>query len=213
MEIFVFAILAAYLFFRLWSVLGARTGHEKRPLANSFMQDVARENDNVVIMPRQIDEKPPTQQRLEEKLIQLQVIEPSFKPEMFVKTAILVFQRTITSFAKGELDVLKRFLSNDVYQKFEAAVLERKKKNFSREAEVSDIEAEIVDIEIDSEQNASVKVKFLSQQMLATIDENGNSFDNPAKLKVPMVDEWAFTKTVGSSDPTWYLCGTYSHQA
>lgn len=213
MEIFVFAILAGYLFFRLWSVLGTRTGHEKPRFNHPILQETAREDGNLVIVPRQTQEKTEEQQELEEKIVQLQAVEPSFKAEMFIKSAVLVFERTITSFAKGDLALLKRFLSGDVYQKFETAVLDRREKNLVREAEISNIEAEVLDIEIDNEQHVSIKVKFRSQQMLATIDENGNSFDNPAKLKVPMIDEWTFTKTIASSDPTWYLCATYSQQA
>ncbi|MBU6149594.1 MAG: calcium-binding protein, partial [Verrucomicrobia bacterium] len=51
MEIVVFAILALYLFFRLWGVLGTRTGHEKR--VDPFKRDEDKEDEgNVIVMPK-----------------------------------------------------------------------------------------------------------------------------------------------------------------
>ena len=69
------------------------------------------------------------------------------------------------------------------------------------------MESELVSIEV-SQGTIQITMRFKSDQMIATFDEKGENMDNPACLKVHIVDLWTFEKSIKTKSPTWLLIRT-----
>ena len=57
---------------------------------------------------------------------------------------------------------------------------------------------------------ALVTVKFVSEQINATIDDNGELVDGDRSTIVTVTDIWTFSRDTRSSDPNWKLAATRS---
>src|SRR5690348_12929032 len=105
MEILFFAFLAGYLIFRLWSILGKRTGFEAPP---SSME----ESDNVIALPVRPSKKAsppkepaptvPSAPPFEEGLKKIEEADPTFRLEHFLRGAVAAFEIIVEAFAKGD---------------------------------------------------------------------------------------------------------------
>ncbi len=214
MEVIVFAILALYLFFRLWGVLGTRTGHEKRVDPFKEREDKDKDEGNVIVMPkrstmpRQVEQED-FSSSVASQINRLMEIDKRFDPSIFMKNAQAAFMSIIKAFTEANHMTLKKLLSTTVYEQFATAIEDREKKNLRQETEVEDLHAEILNIDI-LDDRAQITVCFTSQQMVATINQENQSFDNPARLQVPMRDIWTFERFFGSESPAWLLIRTRS---
>ena len=102
-DIILFAMLAAFLVYRLRSVLGKRTGHENRRSDSLSIPEGASEtgNDNVVALPDRAPEE--EEQDLEADsplsagLTQVRIADPSFEAETFLKGAQSAFEMIINA--------------------------------------------------------------------------------------------------------------------
>ena len=211
MEIIVFAILSLYLFFRLWSVLGTRTGNEKkRDHFNIKNEEVS--DDNVVVFSKRANNTMQTEQSDFSSLVTNQInklikLDSGFDPITFLRGAQAAFQTIIKAYTEANHRALKNLLSDSVYEQFATAIEDREKKNLRQETEIEDISAEILNIDI-LEDRAQITIRFKSQQMVATFNESGESFDNPSRLHVPMIDVWTFEKKFNSKSSIWLLIRT-----
>lgn len=222
-EILFFAALAFYLFYRLWSVLGTRTGNEKPPIRD--LQDVTnQEKDNVIPLPnrstpRQIRSLSPDDSMIEEpfqeeeefpEIEKVKKVYPDFNLSHFLGGAEKAYMMIIEAFSKGDRQLLKQLLSADVYKKFVKAIVEREKSGTTLKTEIQDISStEVVSADIEGKK-LKISVKFVSEQMVATMNSNGQIMDNPAQLSVPMTDIWTFSHDLGHEDPNWVLIATRS---
>lgn len=210
MEVIVFAILAFYLFFRLWGVLGTRTGHEKK--VDLFKEKEDKEEGNIVVMPKRSSTPRQVEQNdfsssVATQINRLMEIDSRFDPSVFMRNAKSAFITVIKAFTEANHMTLKRLLSPSVYEQFSSAIEDREKKNLRQENEIENLEAEILNIDI-LDDRAQITVRFVSQQMVATVNQENQSFDNPARLQVPMRDIWTFERFFGSDSPIWLLIRT-----
>jgi predicted lipid-binding transport protein (Tim44 family) len=210
MEVIVFAILAFYLFFRLWGVLGTRTGHEKK--VDLFKEKEDKEEGNIVVMPKRSSTPRQVEQNdfsssVATQINRLMEIDSRFDPSVFMRNAKSAFITVIKAFTEANHMTLKKLLSPSVYEQFSSAIEDREKKNLRQENEIENLEAEILNIDI-LDDRAQITVRFVSQQMVATVNQENQSFDNPARLQVPMRDIWTFERFFGSDSPIWLLIRT-----
>ncbi len=207
MDIIIFAILAAFLFFRLWGVLGTRTGNEKQ---TDFLNQPKKEEDNVIVLakrPEVASEAELYSSAVRGQIHQIQDQDPNFNPDSFLKASQSAFSAIIMAYTQANHQKLKKLLSPQVYEQFAAAIEARQQENLRQETEIDDVQAEYVSLDI-VEGVASITVRFRSHQMIATVNDQGESFDNPSRLKTPMVDLWTFERSIQSKDPTWKLVRT-----
>ncbi|MDH3235512.1 MAG: Tim44/TimA family putative adaptor protein [Alphaproteobacteria bacterium] len=225
LDILILAMLAAFIIFRLRSVLGRRTGNERQP-GDSFSRSLetdksrekksadkkSRDRDNVVPLPER-DEKHPVKEPktpLEKGIAAIQAADASFDEAGFLDGAKGAFEMIVTSFAMGDLGKVKAFLAKDVYDNFADAVEERLKAKETLETTVvgfkaaSLMEARLVD------RHAQVTVKFVSEQINATRDRNGAVIDGDPEKPVDVTDIWTFARDTRSRDPNWALVETSS---
>ena len=120
-EIVILAMIALFLVWKLGSVLGRRTGHE-RPHNDTFVgsekrrgpTDAASNQDKVVTLPgRQGPELVPDTVSAKDEpgvaqgMTQIRIADPSFEPTGFTKGAGTAFQMIVAAFAEGDTATLR----------------------------------------------------------------------------------------------------------
>ncbi len=211
-EILFFAILSGYLFFRLWSVLGTRTGFEKQENPNEE-KSMITVKDNVVALPSadvaRIEESPrDVFETFWEQIRQIQEKEKDFQIEDFLDNARHAFAYITQAFVEGDKSTLNILLTETTFKQF-CDVIDRREMQGHRIANeiVGRIDAILKAVTVAHKQ-AHITLTFTSYQRFVTYDEAGEILDNPEKITTKMVNDWTFTRTLGSDDPTWRLSHT-----
>ncbi len=225
LEILVFAAIAAFLVFRLRSVLGKRTGHQEPPKYDPFRKDKGEEagQDKVIQLPDRAaggeaaeaedvsaEELGATGSPAAAGLTQIKLADREFDPEGFVTGAKVAFEMVVASFAQGDSRALRPLLSNDVYEDFTSAIKAREEANETLETTLVGInEAEIIEAELQGK-TAFVTVKFVSEQVNVTRSAKGEVVDGDESHVATITDIWTFARNTRSRDPNWTLVATRS---
>ena len=236
-DIILIGLVAVFLILRLRSVLGKRTGNERPPARDPFTPPAPptatprvgdapanQGNDNVVPLPTANAPAPrpslatsgpggiratvmPTATA---GVAAVRAADPSFEPIGFTGGGRAAFTAIVEAFAKGETAALRPLLDGPTFASFEAAIrgrIERKEK-----AETTLIGFEASDIAAAELQgtNATVTVRFVSEQINVLRNADGQIIDgNPNEVQ-KVIDLWTFRRDTKSSDPNWLLVKTES---
>ena len=226
----IFLALAVFIFLRLRSVLGQRTGSERPPYDRAAPNVVQRtqDNNNVVPMPGAVIDQAPLAPSadvapadrwkgiaepgtpLAAGLDAIVAHDPSFDPRHFISGARSAYEMIVLAFANGDRRALKDLLSSEVYDSFEAVIKDREKHEQKTETRFVSIDkAELVSADA-RDRSAQLTVRFVSQMISVTRDKTGTIVDgNPDKV-ADITDVWTFARDTSSRDPNWKLVGTGS---
>ncbi len=216
-------VAALFVFWKLRSVLGTRTGAE-RPPYETFNDNNRREDgDNVVTLPgakRQKMEDNPSEaelaikkiagksKKLKQGLTAILSRDPNFDPDQFLGGSKMAYEMIVTGFADGDKRALKGLLSREVFENFESVIDERTKQGERVQASFVGIEkAEIKTAELVKEE-AQITVKFVSQMISATLDKNDEIVEGDLQEVADITDVWTFARPLKSRDPNWKLVAT-----
>jgi len=224
----IFLALAVFIFLRLRSVLGQRTGRERPPYDPYSARDTVRPstNDNVVALPGRGGEGPTKPAEPAEPPVErwkgiaeagsavaagLDAIardDRTFDAKEFIIGAGKAYEMIVVAFAAGDRRTLKNLLSREVYDGFEAAIRDRESKGEKAETRFVSIDrADIIGAELRA-RTAQVTVRFVSQLISVTRDRNGNVIDGSPEKVTDVTDVWTFARDVTSRDPNWKLVAT-----
>lgn len=232
MDIILLAMIAAFLIFRLRGVLGRRDGHEGnyrdpfRPdKTPDHADDGAPANDDTVVhltdrgqKDGQGDDEDSPYDRadggaddaLSMGLRDIRKADPEFDAGQFVEGANGAFEMVLNAYVAGDTATLKNLLSSDVYSNFAKAISDREQAGETLEDTLVDIRSsDVVEAYLEGHQ-AFVTVKFVTEQVNVTRDENGDVVDGNATEIVTITDFWTFARDTRSRDPNWMLAATRS---
>ena len=196
--------------------LGRRTGHEQPP-RDTLSRTPEPKGDRVVALPdrsrregtvdaRSAEGKDP----LEAGLTQIQIADPNFDPDTFTAGARAAFERIVTSYAAGDKDTLRPLLSDEVYENFEKVIAERTENGHTLETTLVSVRSsEIIEASMDG-RVAFLTVKFVTEQINVTRDENGSVTGGDPGQVATVTDIWAFARNTRSRNPNWTLVATDS---
>lgn len=227
----IFLALAVFIFLRLRSVLGQRTGRERPPYdPYSSARDAMRPSpgDKVVALPGRAPDTQKSSEPAEPVDRWKGVAEPgsalaagldaiaredkTFDPKHFVTGARAAYDMIVTAYAAGDSRQLKNLLGKDVYDGFDAAIKDRESRGETVETRFVSIDgANLIGAEARGK-TAQVTVRFQSQLVSVTRDKAGNVIDgNPDKV-TDVTDVWTFARDMASRDPNWKLVATEAGQ-
>ena len=186
-DIIIFAAIAAFIIYRLRSVLGKRTGFQKKPTDQQFVKEKPTQKQEEVKIP-QLREN-------EQKLEVVYKKIPTFEHRSFLEGAKKAFEIIITAFNKGDKDTLKKLVSKDVYKAFESAINDG--SNNPNSQFYSLVIDGVDDAKVENG-NITIAVNFISEQIL------GDNEEDIVKNK----DTWVFEKPESSKGPFWMLVST-----
>jgi predicted lipid-binding transport protein (Tim44 family) len=227
----IFLALAVFIFLRLRSVLGQRTGRERPPYDPYAAREPVRPApEKVVALPNRASEpatpKPVAPAAPGERwkgiaeagtpiaagLDAIAGVDAAFDAKHFLTGARAAYEMIVNAYAEGERRTLKNLLSREVYDGFESAITEREKRGDTVESRFVSIDnAEIAGAELRG-RNAQVTVRFSSKLVSATRDRNGNVIDGNAEKVTDVTDIWTFAHDVSARDPNWKLVATEAGQ-
>lgn len=107
------AMVAGIICFRLYSVLGRRTGHEPSPQPVPAARPVS--------LPQPAQPSAPTSGGL----VDIQLADRSFDTPKFLAGAREAYSRIVTAFIQGKREELRLLLSPDVFAAFDAGIAAR----------------------------------------------------------------------------------------
>ena len=228
----IFLALAVFIFLRLRSVLGQRTGRERPPYDPYSAREAAPRpapGDNVVALPGRVPEPAAKPTEPVEPVDRWKgVAEPGtalangfdaiaredseFDVPHFLTGAKAAYEMIVTAYAGGDRRQLKNLLGREVYDGFEAAIKEREQRNEMVETRFVAINSsDIIGAEMRSK-TAQITVRFVSQLVSVTRDRAGAVIDgNPDKV-TDVTDVWTFARDITSRDPNWKLVATETGQ-
>lgn len=217
MDLIILAIAAGFILYKLFTVLGQRTGMQSDDLPEES-------NKNNVINIQQKSEKnkeqtPPSKSAADVSIESLEPhlrrsvqevtrLDPEFSLADFKEGASFAFEIIVDSFSKGDLKALKPLLSKSLYDVFEDAVKEREKRGETYENTLVRIEkVDVEKIDLDGTV-AKIRVEFTSEQIPVTRNKAGDIIDgNPNQID-QIIDYWTFERNMRSKDPNWVLTST-----
>ena len=213
-DIILFAMVAGFLVLRLRSVLGRRTGNERRRELFVRRTRPAPEKAPNLIEPSPgavaaVTTAPPADV-VAEGLNRIQRADPSFDPSRFLEGARAAFQMIVTAFANADKAGLRPLLSDEVFQQFVTAIDERAAAKETLETRILRLDsADIGEAELLG-RNAQVTVKLTSQQINVTRAMDGSIVDGDPEHPTEKTDYWTFARDTRSADPNWVLVATSS---
>jgi predicted lipid-binding transport protein (Tim44 family) len=219
-DIILLGLLAGFIAFRLYSVLGRRTGHERTREEQLRMPDGAETNpkpaaskDNVVTLPDRPTASGASMagaSPLARALIDIKLADRNFDTERFLSGARAAYEVIVTSFARGERDALRPLLSDDVFETFERAIKSREARQVRVDFTFLKLKSGRVSGAELKGNTAEVTVTFESEVMMAGYDPSGTLVEGDAKAPHNVIDIWTFARDTSSRDPNWTLVATAS---
>ncbi len=230
----IFLALAVFIFVRLRSVLGQRTGRE-RPPYDPYSRDSARPQppakDNVVNLPDRAVPPPaaaddaevepaafrwkdvvPEGSEAAAALDRIVAVEGDFDPAHFLTGAKAAYEMIVTAFAAGDRRNLRDLLAKDVYDSFVAAIADRESRGETMETRFVAIErAELQDVTVTG-RTAQLTVRFVSKLISTTRGRDGAVVDGSPDTVADVIDVWTFSRDLGTRDPNWKLVATEAAQ-
>jgi len=174
------AMVAGVILFRLYTILGRRTGHEPQPPARPA-QPLTPAAPAVTTEP----------QSSSNGLIDIQLADPGFDSPKFLAGAREAYSQIVTAFAAGDRASLRPLLSPDVYAAFDVGIT-------ARTAPAATLiklhDARIVGSALNG-RVAEITVAF-------TAEFAGEAGKNT------VTDVWTFERNLDSPDPNWILVAT-----
>jgi predicted lipid-binding transport protein (Tim44 family) len=229
----IFALLAIFVVWKLSSVLGMRTGHEKPPRdpfirrpGDDVRRDAPVSDGNVIRLPgaanddrRMPDQKPVADTNrwagfaepatpLWNELQALGRVDPNFDPKHFIEGAKAAYEMIINAFAAGNKAVLQNLVAPDVFASFGKAISDRDERGDKVETTLVSIDKTSLD-HVQLQGNvAQVAVLFAVKLITATRNKAGEIIEGSADKVVDVTDLWSFSRDVSSRDPNWKLIAT-----
>ena len=212
-DIILFAMVAAFLVLRLRSVLGRRTGNERRRdlfvrrprPAPEKAPPPGEPEANVVLPPA----APAPADAIADGLGRLRRVDSTFEPAAFLEGARTAFEMIVTAFATGDKTALRPLLSDEVFHQFATAIDERAAAKETLETRILRLDGDIVEAEL-AGRAAQVTVKLVSHQINVTRAMDGSIVDGDPEHPIEKTDYWTFARDTRSTDPNWVLIATSS---
>ena len=185
-DIILLAMIAGFIFLRLRGILGKRTGFDEK-LSTGFKQEIQKETTN--------------------KNLENQTFDDPAKQE-FLNGAKSAYEMIVTSFAKGDKNVLKPLLNKEIFQNFSDEIDYRKKENVKSELTFVGIKSAKIKNFEKKDNIYTFTVDFMSEIITCKKDKNNKVIEgNPDRIKI-VNDVWKFSKNMWSDNPNWYLVET-----
>ncbi len=229
----IFLALAIFIFARLRSVLGQRTGRE-RPPYDPYSRDTAKapvNRDKVVPLPGRTADAPARSEiesaaenangsgdrwsgiaeagsPVAKGLDAIAAADSGFDARDFLTGARSAYEMIVTAFAEGDRRTLRNLLARDVFDGFASAIADRESRGETMESRFVAIDkADIIGAELKGK-SAQVTLRFVSQLISVTRNKAGEPIEGSADSVTDVTDIWTFAREAGSRDPNWKLVAT-----
>lgn len=215
-EIVILAMIAAFLGFRLYSVLGRRAEHEEESIPQSFDGSESQspsapgqanaaqaQSANAAAMrPSQLEGVMPAVERGIREIAQA---DSRFELGSFMDGAKGAYGMVLEAFWEGDRDTLHDLCDDDVFAGFDAAITAREEAGETLENSLIRIEETRIHSASLEGRLARISVLFVADIAAVTRDKDGNVIAGSLDDAIESRDVWTFTRNVKAGDPNWIL--------
>ena len=186
LDIILLAMIAGFIFLRLRSILGRKTGHQDKVFGDfnekkfeKFKEGLKKNNKTTEF--------------------------DASQKKQFLKGAEIAYENIITAFSKGDKKSLNTLLKKNMSDNFTLAIEERDSKKIKSELTFVGIKSSTIEKFEKTAEALFFTVRFVSEIISFKKDKNNKLIEgDPDKIKT-VIDHWKFTKKISSSSPNWYL--------
>lgn len=209
LEIVLLAVIAGVVLFRLYAVLGKRTGHEPPPDYHVAGRDAG---EAVATGDKVKPAKPAGVERPSDPvlsgLFDISLADRDFDKDGFVEGAKSAYEMIETAFFAGDRGSLHMLLDEEVFAAFDAAISAREALGHSCVFTfVGFREVKIVAAGMKN-RRAEISVSFEARFISATKDAEGKMVEGDDKTVRDVTDIWTFARDTRARDPNWTLIAT-----
>ncbi|NBB81628.1 MAG: Tim44/TimA family putative adaptor protein [Verrucomicrobia bacterium] len=213
LQLLVLAGIAIFLILRLKSVLGTRDGYEPSQQPRPSTPTPSRRQDFEVIdggPDHDITDHAPEGSDSANALADMKRADNSFAVGEFLQGAKQAYEWILMAFERDQMDEIRPFLDDDVYEAFKSVVDSRAQQGLSVEAEFVGVrETTLADAKFDNATNtAEITVRFIGELISVVRDQNGEIVEGEPGKPKKQKDSWTFERVMGSDDPNWRLVAT-----
>ncbi|MDW4498082.1 Tim44/TimA family putative adaptor protein [Sulfitobacter sp. D35] len=212
LQLLVLAGIAIFLILRLKNVLGTRDGFEgpassKPPVSNRPSREF-----EVIEGGPDYDITDHVEEGSDEAkaLAEMKRIEPSFSVTEFLAGARSAYEMIVMGYERGDLDAIKPFLAEDIYESFVEGVAAREDQGLTIEADFIGVrELKLMDATFDKDtQEAELTIRFTGELTSEVRNAEGEVVEGSKNEVKRQKDTWSFARKMGSDDPNWLLVST-----
>jgi len=208
LEIVLLATAAGFILFRLYTVLGRRTGHERPPQDNYRL---GPQEDAVGAAPKlsHVSAERPSDP-VASGLFDISLADRNFDKEHFLKGARAAYEMILTAFAGNDRAVLKPLLSEEVFAAFDSVM--KKREQASEKASLTLVgfgDVKVIAAALKGTM-AEITLAFSARLISATRNGEGAVVEGDDKTVRDVTDVWTFSRDTSVRDPNWILVATSS---
>ncbi|MCF4166835.1 Tim44/TimA family putative adaptor protein [Zavarzinia compransoris] len=217
LDILFLAVVAGFIGFRLWSVLGQRTGEEQqrdpftRPRSEpprSGPTPPAPE-DRVVPLPgRQPQTDAEIAARTGPNLTEIRIADRNFEPDSFLAGARYAYEMIVGAFARGDEETLAPLVAPDVMAGFSKVIADRRATGKTAEHQLAALKSATIEKAVMKGRIAEITVRFMAEGTSVVRDAEGRVVEGHPTAVRDMIDVWTFARDTRSRDPNWQLIAT-----
>lgn len=204
--------IAVFLFLRLRSVLGTRDGFEPSERAEPISRSEPRRDFAVIEGGTDHDITDHVEEGSDsaKALAAMKRVEPSFGVTDFISGARGAYEMILMGFERGNVEELRPFLADDVYETFAEVIAAREEQGLTIEAEFVGVrEVTLSNAEFDETTNlAEITVRYVGELTSVVKNAEGEVVEGSKSTVKRQKDVWTFARTMGSNDPNWQLVAT-----
>ncbi|MDA7423394.1 Tim44/TimA family putative adaptor protein [Thalassococcus lentus] len=212
LQLLVLAGIAIFLVLRLRSVLGTREGFEKPQAPTAPAGPDPRRDFEVIDGGPDLDitDHVLAGSDAAEALAAMKKAEPGFGVSDFLGGARGAYEMILMGFERGEIEELKPFLADDVYQTFAEVVAAREEQGLKIEAEFIGVrELSLVDANFDeATATGEITVKYIGELSSVVKNAEGEIVEGSDRAVKKQKDVWTYARKMGTGDPNWQLIAT-----
>jgi predicted lipid-binding transport protein (Tim44 family) len=201
-QIVIFAVIAAFVLFQLYNVLGKKVG--RQPEDDARAQPPAPAAAAVVETasgrPNVLDAVTLA------SVAGLKARDPGFDPVRFLEGARQAHETIVRAYAAGDRDTLKPLLTPAVMSSFEAGIAAREARGETETAEFVHPARADLELATAEENRAVTRVRFLAELRNRVKPAGEDAVEQVEERRVAEI--WTFERTLGASDPNWVLART-----
>ncbi|MBB5740010.1 TIM44-related membrane protein TimA [Brevundimonas aurantiaca] len=200
-QIVIFAVIAAFVLFQLYNVLGKKVGRQPQEDAKTLAPPSPTAPE--------ASKTPAQDAALLASIAGLKARDPAFDPHRFLEGARQAYETIVRGYAAGDRAALKPLLTPTVMASFEAGIAARETRGETETVEF--LFPPRADLEGATAQGdkAVAKVRFLAELRSRVTKASGETADSVTGE--PLVEErrtaehWTFERSLGAADPNWVL--------
>lgn len=194
LDIILFAFVAIFIGYRLWTVLG---NHDpEKPIRKKSML----QGEEVGYVVRS--------QTKPERAQAPQITDDGFDEDKFLQGAQMAFRMILDAYSHDDKKVLEKLLSPELFKTFSKAIDARKKKGQILEAILYNINMSRIVNRTTENHIQKVKMKFVTEQCVLLRDAHGQLVEGDPSSVEEITDIWTFARDERSDNPNWTLIET-----